>query len=97
VRILTEPKNSLIKQQQALLATEGIEVIFEEDAIEAVAETSFEVNRKQQNIGARRLHTVLERILESISYDAPDRADKRLIINAPYVKQRLKEGGKFTM
>ncbi len=96
-RILREPKNSLIKQQMSLLKTEGLEIEFTDDAIEAIAEASYEANRKNQNIGARRLHTVLERILESLSYDAPDRADKRVAINAGYVKQRLKEAGRFTM
>jgi ATP-dependent HslUV protease ATP-binding subunit HslU len=96
-RILREPKNSLIKQQVSLLKTEGLEIEFTDDAIEAIAEASYEANRKNQNIGARRLHTVLERILESLSYDAPDRADKRVAINAGYVKQRLKEAGRFTM
>jgi ATP-dependent HslUV protease ATP-binding subunit HslU len=96
-RILREPKNSLIKQQMSLLKTEGLEIEFTDDAIESIAEASFEANRKNQNIGARRLHTVLERVLESLSYDAPDRADKRVTINAGYVKQRLKEAGRFTM
>src|SRR3546814_6314626 len=69
VRILTEPKAALIRQYEALLATEGVHLSFAADAIARIAEIAFVVNERQENIGARRLHTVLERLLESISYD----------------------------
>ena len=73
VRILREPSASLIRQYEALLATEGITLEFADAAIEAMADIAFQVNRSTQNIGARRLHTILERVLEDISFDAPDR------------------------
>jgi ATP-dependent HslUV protease ATP-binding subunit HslU len=89
LRILTEPKHSLTKQYAALLGTEGVTLDFTPDGIEAVADIAFEVNRTTQNIGARRLHTILERVIEEISYDGPDRSDKHLVINAAYVRGRL--------
>ena len=73
-RILTEPEHSLLKQQQALMATEGVGLTFEDDAVREVASVAHEVNRTVDNIGARRLHTILERILEDVSFNAPDRA-----------------------
>lgn len=82
VRILTEPKAALIRQYEALLATEGVRLSFADDAIERIAEIAFLVNERQENIGARRLHTVLERLLEGISYEAPDRSDDVLIDRA---------------
>jgi ATP-dependent HslUV protease ATP-binding subunit HslU len=89
VRILREPRASLIKQYQALLATEGLDVTFTDDSIDAMADIAFHVNRTTQNIGARRLHTILERVVEDLSYDAPDRAEKRVKIDAPAVNSRL--------
>ena len=89
VRILTEPKNALTKQTSALLATEGLEVTFADDAVEAIAQIAYDVNRRTQNIGARRLYTILERTFEAISFDAPELAEKRVHITAAYVRERL--------
>ena len=89
MRILTEPKNALIKQYMALMATEGIELIFQDDAISELAELATVVNSTTENIGARRLHTIIEKLLEEISFDAPDLADKQLVIDAGYVKDKL--------
>ncbi|NOQ14585.1 MAG: ATP-dependent protease ATPase subunit HslU [Methyloprofundus sp.] len=91
VRILTEPDASLTEQYQALLATEGVTLTFTEDGIQRIAELGWEVNEKTENIGARRLHTILERLLESISFDAPDLVDKDIVITADYVNQYLSE------
>ncbi len=88
-RILKEPRASLAKQYQALLGTEGIELILTDDAIEAMADFAFQVNRSTQNIGARRLHTILERVVEELSFDASDRTEKRIVIDAQYVRERL--------
>jgi ATP-dependent HslUV protease ATP-binding subunit HslU len=89
VRILREPQNSLTKQQTELLKTEGIEVDFAPDAIEVMAQLAYDVNRRQQNIGARRLYTILEKVFEQISFDAPDLTDKKMTITADYVRERL--------
>jgi len=89
VRILTEPKNALTKQYQALLATEGVEVVFLPDAIEALADFAYQVNQTTQNIGARRLYTIMERVLEELSFEAPDMGGGRVEITAAYVRQRL--------
>ena len=89
VRILREPQNSLTKQQIALLGTEGLEVEFKEDAIDEMAQIAFDVNRRSQNIGARRLYTILERVFESIGFDAPDLEEKQITITAAYVRERL--------
>jgi ATP-dependent HslUV protease ATP-binding subunit HslU len=89
VRILREPQNSLTKQQVALLGTEGLEVEFKEDAIDEMAQIAFDVNRRSQNIGARRLYTILERVFESIGFDAPDLEKKQITITAAYVRERL--------
>jgi ATP-dependent HslUV protease ATP-binding subunit HslU len=89
VRILREPRASLIKQYQSLLGTEGFELDFSSDAIEAMADIAHQVNRSTQNIGARRLHTILERVLEEISFEAADMKERRLKIDAAYVRQRL--------
>jgi ATP-dependent HslUV protease ATP-binding subunit HslU len=89
LRILTEPKHALTKQYAELLATEGVTLEFTRDGIEAVADTAFEVNRQQQNIGARRLHTILERVVEELSYEGPDLPDKRVVIDAGYVRGKL--------
>jgi ATP-dependent HslUV protease ATP-binding subunit HslU len=91
LRILTEPKHALTKQYAELLGTEGVQLEFTRDGIEALADTAFEVNRITQNIGARRLHTILERVVEEISYQAPDLAKKKLTIDAAYVRGRLAE------
>jgi ATP-dependent HslUV protease ATP-binding subunit HslU len=89
LRILTEPKHALTKQYAELLATEGVSIEFTPDGIEALADIAFEVNRQQQNIGARRLHTILERVVEDISFEGPDLPDKRVVIDGAYVRQRL--------
>jgi ATP-dependent HslUV protease ATP-binding subunit HslU len=89
VRILTEPKSSLTKQYTALMKTEGVDVEFAPDAIDALASYAFEVNQRTQNIGARRLYTILERLLEELSFEAPDMGTGRVEINAAYVQQRL--------
>ncbi|MDH4226382.1 MAG: ATP-dependent protease ATPase subunit HslU [Deltaproteobacteria bacterium] len=89
VRILTEPRNALIKQYEALLETEGVEIRFLPDAIEELAVIATEVNDKTENIGARRLHTVLERVLDEISFDAPDMGKKKIEIDKKYVRERL--------
>ncbi len=89
VRILKEPQNSLTRQQVELLATEGINVEFALDAIDAMAQFAYDLNRRTQNIGARRLYTIMERVLETISFNAPDMAEKKIHITADYVKQRL--------
>ncbi|HTU93834.1 MAG TPA: ATP-dependent protease ATPase subunit HslU [Gemmataceae bacterium] len=89
LRILTEPKHSLTKQYTGLLATEGVTLEFTKDGIEALADIAYEVNSTMQNIGARRLHTILERVVEDISFDGPDRTDKKVCIDAAYVRQRL--------
>jgi ATP-dependent HslUV protease ATP-binding subunit HslU len=89
IRILTEPKNALIKQYAALLETEGIHLEFRDDAIQEIAEIASEVNEKTENIGARRLHTVLERLLDEISFTAPEMPGKDVAIDAQYVRERL--------
>ncbi len=91
VRILTEPKSSLTKQYVALLKTECVDVEFLPDAIESLASYAYEVNQTTQNIGARRLYTILERLLEELSFEAPDMGASHVEINAAYVKQRLDE------
>ena len=85
VRILTEPKGALTKQYEALLATEGVELVFQDDAVDALAEFAFQVNQTTQNIGARRLYTIMERLLEELSFEAPDMQRGRVAINAAYV------------
>ncbi len=89
VRILSEPRNALTKQYVALMQTEGVEVVFLEDAIDALATFAFQVNQTTQNIGARRLHTIMERLLEELSFAAPDMHMGRVEINAAYVNERL--------
>jgi ATP-dependent HslUV protease ATP-binding subunit HslU len=89
LRILTEPQNALTKQYAQLLATEGVTLEFTKDGIETLAEIAFEVNRTSQNIGARRLHTILERVIEEISYEGPERANKHAIIDSAFVRERL--------
>ncbi len=89
VRILREPKNSLVRQYTALLQTEGVDVSFREDAIDEIARIAAEVNERMENIGARRLHTVMEKLLDAISFDAPDLRGQRIAIDAAYVRERL--------
>ncbi|MHB8222885.1 MAG: ATP-dependent protease ATPase subunit HslU [Desulfurivibrionaceae bacterium] len=90
-RILTEPQNALIKQYIALMATEGIALEFAEDAIRGMARIAATVNRKTENIGARRLHTIMERLLEELSFDATDREEKKFLVTAEYVKTQLQD------
>ncbi len=94
VRILTEPKGALTKQYAALMETEGIEIEFKQDAIEALADCAFDVNQTNQNIGARRLYTIMERMLEELSFEAPDMSMGKVEINAAYVRERLEEVSK---
>ncbi|MDK2812323.1 MAG: ATP-dependent HslUV protease ATP-binding subunit HslU, partial [Petrotoga sp.] len=89
VRILVEPENAITKQYQALLSTEGIELIFTEDGIEEMAKIAYELNQRLENIGARRLYTVVEKVLEEISFEAPDVQEKKIIIDAKYVMGKL--------
>ncbi len=91
VRILTEPKAALTKQYEALLATEGVKVNFTAEAVDRLAEIAFQVNERQENIGARRLHTVLERLLDTLSYEAPDRDGDSVAIDPAYVDKHLGE------
>lgn len=89
VRILTEPENALVKQYIALMKTEGVELEFEEDAIEELAAIAVEVNEKTEEIGARRLHTVLEKMLDSLSFDASERGGETFVVTAQYVRDQL--------
>ena len=89
-RILTEPKNALLLQYLELLRTEGVELVFDDDAVQEIARIAEEVNDNTENIGARRLHTILEYLLEDILFDAPDQAEKRVVITHAYVVKRLK-------
>jgi ATP-dependent HslUV protease ATP-binding subunit HslU len=91
LRILTEPKHSLTKQYAELLKTEGVALDFTKDGIEALADIAFEVNRTVQNIGARRLSTILERVLEEVTFEGSDLADKRVRIDGRYVRERIGE------
>jgi len=91
VRILTEPNASLTEQYAALLATEGVSLSFAPEGIKRIAELGWQVNERTENIGARRLHTILERLLEEISYNAPDLMDKTVVIDAAYVDKHLTE------
>ncbi len=89
VRILQEPKNALVKQYEALLATEGVELEFKPDAVQEIARIASEVNQSTENIGARRLHTVLERLLETELFSAPDMAGETVTLDAAIVRKRL--------
>jgi ATP-dependent HslUV protease ATP-binding subunit HslU len=90
-RILTEPDASLTTQYSALMKTEGVNLEFADDGVERVAEVAFDVNERAENIGARRLHTVVERLLEEISFDAPDKAGQTLVVDREYVDNSLGE------
>ena len=89
IRILTEPKNALITQYKALLDTEGIDLVFKDSAIEEIASISATVNEQMENIGARRLHTVMEKLLDEISFKAPDMETKTVVIDSSYVREKL--------
>ena len=89
VRILTEPRGSLVKQYMALLATEGVTLTFKPDAVDRVAEFATLVNERSENIGARRLHTVMEKLLDEISFNAPELDEKTIVIDAAYVDRML--------
>ena len=91
IKILTEPQNSLVKQYTALLKAEGVNLTFKEDAIVQVAEMSAQVNQRTENIGARRLQTIMEKFLEDISFDAPDLEEKNIEIDASYIQGKLKD------
>jgi ATP-dependent HslUV protease ATP-binding subunit HslU len=91
VRILTEPEYSLVRQYQALLDTEKVVLEFTEDGIEAIAQSASDVNERTENIGARRLHTVMEHLLDEISFEGAERAGERLVIDGAYVRERLEE------
>ncbi|NPV82752.1 MAG: ATP-dependent protease ATPase subunit HslU [Candidatus Aminicenantes bacterium] len=91
VRILTETENALIKQYKALLATEGVEVEFTPEAIDEIAAIAEKVNEEAENIGARRLHTVMEKVMEEISFEAPNLADRKILITREYVQKQLSE------
>ncbi|MGA7302321.1 MAG: ATP-dependent protease ATPase subunit HslU, partial [Candidatus Sulfotelmatobacter sp.] len=89
VRILTEPKSSLVKQYTALLETEGVKLEFTPEALEEIAHFAFRVNESTENIGARRLHTIMERVLDELSFDAPERKGESVNIDADYVRKML--------
>jgi ATP-dependent HslUV protease ATP-binding subunit HslU len=91
VRILTEPSSALTKQYQALLGTEAVELEFQGDAVDALAQYAFHVNETSQNIGARRLYTIMERLLEELSFEAPEMNKGRVVVDAAYVKERLEK------
>jgi ATP-dependent HslUV protease ATP-binding subunit HslU len=91
MRILTEPHNALVKQYTALLATEQVTIDFTVDAVEEISDIAAVVNDKTENIGARRLHTILEKLLEDISFDAPEKKGDRIVIDRSYVRDKLGE------
>ena len=88
-RILTEPRTALTRQYAALLATEGVTITFTEDGIHEIARIAVDVNSNTENIGARRLHTVMERLLEELAFDAPEVTERVVVINAEFVRERL--------
>jgi ATP-dependent HslUV protease ATP-binding subunit HslU len=89
VRILTEPKSSLVKQYTALLETEGVKLEFTPEALEEIARFAFRVNESTENIGARRLHTIMERVLDELSFDAPEKKGQQITVDADYVRKML--------
>jgi ATP-dependent HslUV protease ATP-binding subunit HslU len=91
IRILTEPKNALIKQYTELLKTEKVNLKFKQDAIEEITDMAVKINKRSQSIGARRLHTVMEKLLEDASFDAPDLNDKNIVVDAEYVQDKMKD------
>ena len=96
MRILKEPDNSLIKQYKALLKTENVDLEFTDDGIDTIATIANEVNTTVENIGARRLHTIIERVLDEISFTATDRAGEKISIDAEYIKKNIGELAKDT-
>jgi ATP-dependent HslUV protease ATP-binding subunit HslU len=90
-RILTEPKNALLKQYVALMATEGVELVFEEEAVREIARIAVAVNQRTEDIGARRLHTIMERVLDEISFIAPEFTEPKFVVSAEYVRQHLND------
>lgn len=91
IRILTEPRSALVMQYQALLATEGIMLDFTREGLEEIAATAMQVNERTENIGARRLFTIMERLLEDVSFEAPELSKRKITVDAQYVKDRLRE------
>jgi ATP-dependent HslUV protease ATP-binding subunit HslU len=91
VRILTEPKNALVLQYTALLKTDGIDIVFSKEAVDEIARLAEEVNTRTENIGARRLHTLMERLLEEVLFDAPDLPEQQVVVDPHYVESRLKD------
>ena len=91
IRILTEPKNALIKQYTELLKTEKVDLQFKKDAIDEITDMAVKINKRSQSIGARRLHTVMEKLLEDASFDAPDLKDKDIVVDAEYVQDKMKD------
>ncbi len=91
VRILTEPESALVKQYTAMMATENVELVFESDAVDELAAIAVEVNERTEEIGARRLHTVMERVLDELSFDASERGEERFVVTAEYVKKQLQD------
>jgi ATP-dependent HslUV protease ATP-binding subunit HslU len=91
LRVLTEPECSLVRQYEALLRAEGVELVFTDDGVAAVAGAAADVNARTENIGARRLHTVMERLLEDVSFAGSELAGQRVVVDAPYVHERLRE------
>jgi ATP-dependent HslUV protease ATP-binding subunit HslU len=89
IRILKEPKNALTKQYEALLETEGIKLVLTDDALEEVAGFAAQVNQSSENIGARRLHTIMEKVLEEISFAGPDLKKKTVKVDGAYVRKQL--------
>jgi ATP-dependent HslUV protease ATP-binding subunit HslU len=89
IRILTEPKSSLTKQYTALLETEGVKLEFTKEALDEIAHFAFRVNEGTENIGARRLHTIMERVLDEISFSAPEKKGEQVSIDADYVRKTL--------
>ncbi len=88
-RILTETEASLVKQSVALMGTEGVELVITEDAVAAIADIAVQVNASVENIGARRLQTVIERVLDDLSFTAPDRAGDKVVVDGDYVRERV--------
>jgi ATP-dependent HslUV protease ATP-binding subunit HslU len=91
IQILTEPQNALLKQYEALMGTEGVKVKFTEDAIEQIAAMAEKVNNMNENIGARRLHTIMEKVMEDISFDAPETGRKEIVIDKQFVQEHLRD------
>jgi ATP-dependent HslUV protease ATP-binding subunit HslU len=91
IRILTEPENALIKQYTALLETESVKLEFRENAVAEIAEMATLINERTENIGARRLYTMMERLLDEISFEAPDSSGKSIVIDSKYVREKLKD------